>query len=463
MIDQFADVKELVRTLYKDEQGNPLILTDGQAEIFDAILRKRNPRTQVMCHTRYGKSLVIALAVLTRAATYPEKWSIVSGTKDRAKIIMDYVIGHIFDNPYTAGRFVRDKGENDTDIKRHRNKSHITFDIDGQMSDVYITSAKDAIGKGASNVVEDEASLIPDNEHALVMRMLADQKENFLCKIGNPFLRNHFLRSHNDPEYRKINIDCHRSALEGRITNELIEEMSQFSYFGVLFENKFPRAEDVDEDGWMFLLNDADIEAAVKRDVQPYGPNKLGVDVARGGRNYNVWVIRNANTAFVVARDRDNDLMSVAAKTMEFAKQYGVQANEIYIDDTGVGGGVSDRLRELGWKINAVRLGERAENSKDYINIRAEAYAGTEGLMNWIKRGGKLEPHKDWIELTGIRYKKDSSGRTKIESKEDMRARGFESPDVADGLMLTFCRKSVIIMKSQSEFGGVEEFIKGLG
>ena len=113
----------------------------------------------------------------------------------------------------------------------------------------------------------------------------------------------------------------------------------------------------------------------------------------------------------------------------------------MYIDDTGVGGGLTDRLHEQGYDVNGVKLGERAENNKEYTNVRAEAYVGKEGMTNWILRTGRLEKHRDWIELTRIRFKKDSAGRTKIESKEDMRKRGEESPDVADALMLTFCGK----------------------
>ena len=41
-------------------------------------------------------------------------------------------------------------------------------------------------------------------------------------------------------------------------------------------------------------------------------------------------------------------------------------------------------------------------------------------------------------ELTGIRYKYLSSGKLKIESKDEMKKRGQRSPDVADAFVLTF-------------------------
>lgn len=112
----------------------------------------------------------------------------------------------------------------------------------------------------------------------------------------------------------------------------------------------------------------------------------------------------------------------------------------------------------------------------DYINIRAQLYASRTGLANWIKRVGHLEPHKDWEEMTRIRYKKDSTGKLKIEAKDDMRKRGEHSPDVADSLMLTFMEKPQVKLYKplnplqvleaggqNGEFGGVGSFIPGIG
>ena len=45
------------------------------------------------------------------------------------------------------------------------------------------------------------------------------------------------------------------------------------------------------------------------------------------------------------------------------------------------------------------------------------------------------------MQLAEIKYKPDSKGRARIMSKDDMRAMGMESPDVADAAMLTFVRK----------------------
>jgi len=48
--------------------------------------------------TQYGKSLVVALAVIIRAVLYNERFLIVAPSEKKAKIIMGYIIDHIGDN-----------------------------------------------------------------------------------------------------------------------------------------------------------------------------------------------------------------------------------------------------------------------------------------------------------------------------------------------------------------------------
>ena len=452
-----SDTQDLVATLYKDDQHNPVMISNGQDEIFRAVAMKLYPRLHVMCHTRFGKSMDVGLAVLTRAATFPERWAIIAGKKDKAQIIMNVVNGHLFDNEYVKAKFIPDSGDNLEEIRRYRNKNHITFKLaPGQFSEIFIGSASDALGFGAPNVIEDESALIDDNDHSLVMRMLGDDpKQNFLCKIGNPFNRNHFLASYHDPSYHKIVWDCYRSLKEGvRMTRDFLEEQRKYSFFKVLYECMFPSASEIDESGWMYLIGDNDIIAAQKRNNNPYGVRRLGIDVQRGGRNYNVWCLRDSTQAKVLQKSLDNDIILVGDTTLNFLREQGVQPYNTFVDDSGVGGGVTDYLKSRGCHINPVNFGGEAskvvqivngkqEEKAEYLNVRAEVYAGREGLQTWLKTSGQLIPHEDWIQLTKIRYRKNAQGKVQIEPKEKMRERGIESPDVADALALTFAKVKI--------------------
>ena len=265
--------------------------------------------------------------------------------------------------------------------------------------------------------------------------MLGDKMDNFYCKIGNPFYRNHFLNSYRDPKYFKMNLDWQIGLREGRLNEEFIEEARKRPYFSVLYENKFPEADAIDDKGWSYLITDQEYERALVKVEAPFGLAYLGQDVARGGGNFNVWVKRTQDYATILGKNSDSDLMSQTGTTIRLAREHNIDWQAISIDDTGVGGGVSDRIREQGYRINAVKLGEQARDTIKFMNRRAENYWK---LKEWINSGGKLDPNCDWSELLEIKYKTDSSGRLKIMSKDEMRTRGVESPDVADALMLTF-------------------------
>jgi len=85
---------------------------------------------------------VTALAVLARVTTFPEKWCIVAGREKQAKIIMGYMIDHIFDNPYMKGKFEVSRDESEERIRRERSRTRLTFrQPDGALGEVYVLSA----------------------------------------------------------------------------------------------------------------------------------------------------------------------------------------------------------------------------------------------------------------------------------------------------------------------------------
>lgn len=440
---------------FKDDTGTEIQWTDGQIEIIDCILHRSSPdgktRVQTIASTRYGKSLAVAAGIVIRASTKPEKWAIVAGTKEKAQIIMDYVLMFSLNSGLVKSQLATN--EPIDRLRQSRAKDRIMYRCKGEVrvfsagSTQKSETSKALMGFGSPNVVEDEAALIGDKLQATVMRMLGDSTDNFLFKIGNPFNRNHFLRTWNNPRYYRIFIDYIRAIKEGRYTADFIEEMREEDplMFDINFGCKFPDASSVDESGWMYLFSDEDIEMAVKRKLQPNGRRVMGVDVARGGRDYNCIVIRQDNYAWVVKKWRDDPtdkqkLVNVANEVENAARDNGVEFHNIYIDDNGVGGGVTDILESRKIFINPVNFAERAEEHNDYINVRAESYAGTEGLAKWIKKGSKLENHAGWYEATQIRFKKSFNGKIKIEPKEDMRRRGLSSPDVLDALAITFAK-----------------------
>lgn len=448
-LPQQVGTKELVAGLFKDDDGHPITLSPSQVDIFEAIYFKRNPRVQVMTYSQFGKSMTVALAVLMRVTTFAEKWIIVAPQEDKAKIIMDYIIKHAFDNPYTKSKMELDKNESLDRLRRERSKKKLTFKIGGgKVSEVMVLSAdernkRDAgntlMGFGAPNVIEDEAALLSDDVNAKIVRLLGGYSTtgNFLMKIGNPFRRNHFLRTHTDETYHHIIVDHEQGIREGRMTREFVTEMSKENLFSILYACEFPADDDVDREGWSRLVTDAEVDNAIVDSAPMAGDLRLGVDVADGGADSSVICRRSMNFADIIFDTKRVQSMQLASHVVEKMEDDSIESRNVSVDKTGVGTATVQKLHELGRKIYAFTAGETALRPKSYYNKRAEAYWG---LRQWIKEGGMLKKHHGWQELKSIKYRFDEQGRIQIMSKERMRQDGVRSPNYADALMLTFAR-----------------------
>jgi hypothetical protein len=460
-LPQVATTYDLVRTLYKNDWGDPFELTPTQNDIFNCIFQKQSPdgkrRIHIETFTQFGKSDTVSMAVLTRVATFPEKWVITAPSAAKAKIIMGDIIKHAFENEYTMERLKLEDGESMEMLRRERSKNRLTFNVgNNSVGEVFIVSAESKVkrqedignslmGFGAPNLVMDEAALLDDAIDAKAMRMVggfAAAGLDFVVKIGNPFRRNHFLDSYKDPAYFKIVADYKLGLKEGRLTESFIEEMKKKPFFRVLYDCKFPESNEIDDRGWSQLISEEDIDRArIKEgdEIQHVGEKRLGNDVARGGLNFTTWVIRSMNYASIKAKSQQDNLIEIGAQTALFMKDDQIAEYNTFVDGVAVGGGVVDSLKSGDLNIRDVNVGRVATDEARFSNLRAEAYWN---LREWIKKGGRLSDSDDWYQLCDIKYKPDNRGRIKVMSKDEMRSMGIDSPDVADALMLTFTRGS---------------------
>lgn len=439
--------KQLVRYYFKSDDGLPWEMSDGQADIFLCIFLRMFPRNQVIASTQYGKSSTIAQALILRSQAFSEKWAIVTGEMPKSMIIMEKVIQHLFDHPDLYSQLELDKSESLDRLKRQRTRENLTWKRGGGIKTFTADArnrqrVKDALtGFGAQNIIEDEASLIPNDVQAMIMRMLGGYKDNFLMKIGNPWQPNpnHFFKTWLQSNYNRIFIDYKQAIREGRYTQEFIEEMRDMPFFDILYECTFPDETAVLEGGYRKLITSNEIAAAyIPEDTHVIqfgtGRARLGVDVGRGG-NYTVMCLRYDNVAVIIEKNRDRDLMAQVGKIVAFMENYNIPSTNVFIDDTGVGGGITNRLQELGHDVVAVKEGGKASDSDRFVNMRAEMFWN---CADWIKKGGKLIKHDGFMQLSLVNFKEDSSSKLKIEPKADLAKRGVESPDDADSFSLTF-------------------------
>ena len=188
------------------------------------------------------------------------------------------------------------------------------------------------------------------------------------------------------------------------------------------------------------LLGPDDVNTAMERVLveQEFSqdPIVFGLDVARFGDNESVLFRRQGRMAFTPRMWRELDLMSLSDQVMQEVVLHQPQA--IFVDATGVGGGVVDRLRQLGASVVPVDFGGAPMDTR-FADRRSEMW----WLMaDWVKKGGML-PQDSQLrnELLTPNFDFTSSGKItkfKLEGKKELRKRGVESPDRADGLALTF-------------------------
>ncbi len=166
----------------------------------------------------------------------------------------------------------------------------------------------------------------------------------------------------------------------------------------------------------------------------------IGVDVARFGDDRTViWTRRGRDAKSmppIVMQGADT--MAVAARVM--AEIDLRRPDAVFVDEGGVGGGVVDRCRQMGYSVVGVNFGGKAdriiEGAPKSANKRAEIWAS---MRAWLQAGGSIpDDAKLEMDLTGPLYSFDVNNAIQLEKKADMKKRGVPSPDMADALALTF-------------------------
>lgn len=178
----------------------------------------------------------------------------------------------------------------------------------------------------------------------------------------------------------------------------------------------------------------APVRVSLVDDAPKWAPLVMGVDVARFGEDESVIGFRRGDLFLVHARYRGLDTQALASRVAEAINSFGPDA--VFVDAVGVGGGVVDRLRVLGYEVESVNGALKALDETRYFNRRAEMWSL---MRDWLKNGGVVEDSTEIRdELIGPEYGFDAKSRWQLETKDDMKARGLPSPNIADCLAMTF-------------------------
>ena len=305
----------------------------------------------------------------------------------------------------------------------------------------------------------DEASSIPEIIWQVAEGGLSDV-EPMLFAFGNPTRSSGKFWRINFGDDRKRWIPRTIDARECAFPNkkqiaEWIEDYGEDSDFvRVRVKGLPPRGSDLQ------YIDSERVYAAQKRtfEVLDDEPLVAGVDLARGGGDKAVIRFRRGDDARTIPPIkipgelvRDSTLLIAKLADMAMQKFNGIPVHTWFVDGTGVGGPIVDRLKQLGHEnFVEVQFGEKAPDDKHYANMRAWMWSQ---MRDWLGNRGAIDNDRMLeTDLTGVGLgKPDKTDRIVLESKDSMKKRGLASPDDGDALAMTFA--APVKPKMETVFG----------
>jgi hypothetical protein len=184
------------------------------------------------------------------------------------------------------------------------------------------------------------------------------------------------------------------------------------------------------------LINPTIVQAAVNSKFRERsGALVIGCDPAEAGKDRTAIVFRQGRTCFHIEYIAESDTMEIVGLLGRYYKEY--KPDAIFVDKIGIGSGIVSRMKELNIPVIGVNSAEKAEDSDEYHNKRAEIWYR---MKEWFEDTPNRIPNDAALmsDLSAPGYKTSSNGRKLIESKESMAKRQTRSPDGADALAMTF-------------------------
>lgn len=198
------------------------------------------------------------------------------------------------------------------------------------------------------------------------------------------------------------------------------------------------------------VFSDAAWRIAETKILAAGGLLQIGCDVARYGDDDTAIHIRQGGISLHHEAHNGWSIPQTVARLQLLAAEFGAKCNPpvpaqrvpIAVDDTGVGGGVTDYLRKEGYNVVAINFGETPFEPLNYPNKRSElwfALAGAirQGLVS-LARLPRLLVDRLRQQALGPVYRLDAQARRVVEAKADTKARLGRSPDDLDAMLLAY-------------------------
>ncbi len=313
-------------------------------------------------------------------------------------------------------------------------------------------------GTYADGVVLDEYAQIKPDVFTEIIRPMLLSREGWVVFMGTPKGQNAFYELFNraqklaksEPQLWWTGI--FRADTSGVIAPEELEHVRQETP-ELIFRQEYLCDFTASAENILISITDV-LQACGRRytsaDLRG-APKIMGVDPARFGDDRSVIFLRHGLVAHEPLVFQKLDNMALAQRVAHQIETF--HPDGVFID-AGCGGGVIDRLRQLGFIVTEVAFGSTPYHPGQYANKRAEMWGE---MARWIKEVGQLPATAELqADLCQVAYDYDAAGRLRLEAKEKIKARCGKSPDLADALALTFAAPVCPRMADGVEFAKSE-------
>lgn len=227
----------------------------------------------------------------------------------------------------------------------------------------------------------------------------------------------------------KVNFD--RLLAAGLLPDVIQQEIDDDLQYPDLYAHKW-LGEPIGQSEMGIISRTTTLEA-MQREIEGDGQDIYAADIARMGKDRTVfWHRKGLKTIKfgIHTKLRTTQVCDQLEQFMEFNKEA-----EVKIDDTGVGGGVTDEMTKRGYNVKAINFGGVAQNKDKYPNWISEAWFH----MAEVISEAQLPYESDLLmELTTRQWNQDTKGKRRVESKIEYKKRGFRSPDIADACIICY-------------------------
>jgi hypothetical protein len=306
--------------------------------------------------------------------------------------------------------------------------------------------------------IVEEASGVDENMFPVIEGALSTGN-CILFMIGNPTrTKGEFYNSHNKSGtkelYYKKHIQLHEAP---RISKKWVEGMVK--KYGknspIVKVRVFGEFVDAEENQ---LLHQAWIDDAFNREMDDGSIPKLrlSIDVADGGIDESIITVGKMYQSYVEvlkvkrfsfeAKTAQTELRKAAIRMFE---AYGgdMSEDDFVVDSIGVGAGLTSELISLGYNVVRFKGGEKSDDPSRWRNQRVQIYfmlkeAYHDGLICYEENAVDEEDKDDYLaQLISIKTKPGIEKLEDLETKQELKAQGIKSPDMADSTAMLYASK----------------------